>query len=150
VKHVSNKDFETNRLLYSFYCKDVKPISLNNLYPTSKSGHRYMSDDGLMFKTTLSWHIVKDLLDKKLRAEDFSKLSNPLILKILLGFPDMFYKNGNLRKRDTSNHIKPIEDVLAEVFGYNDTLHFESSARKVCSDFYFISLDLYEFNWGTK
>ena len=57
-------------------------------------------------------------------------------LKIEVSYPkDMYYyKNGNLKRLDASNAIKPFEDGIAEAVGVDDTQNMKVKIEKFYND----------------
>jgi crossover junction endodeoxyribonuclease RusA len=76
------------------------PPSANNLYPTSRSGHRFPS------KRLKEYHaaVMAELVRLRVPRE---RITERIALTLLLQPPD-------LRRRDISNTVKAIEDALTQ------------------------------------
>jgi len=78
------------------------PATINNAYPTGKSGRRYLSEEGRAWKDELAWSFKSRKPSKK----DF-------IVEIFLEF-------GDNRKRDIDNGLKLILDALSGIIWEDD------------------------------
>lgn len=140
-----------NRVLSEFLNKDLivflkienlPPLSLNSIYPTSRSGHRFLSDEGRVFKDTIMTALANYVIENKF--EDYQGFKFHCSLEICFGFSELYFKNGGIKRNDVSNYIKPIEDAIAEFFGYDDAYNFEVIARKYYSEVPRIDIKLYK------
>ncbi len=90
------------------------PLSLNNMYPTSKSGHRYMTKEGKSFKSAASMYAMVAARNAGWEA-GWEAGSGPLGLRLV-----MWFLNTN-RRRDIDNRIKAAADAIAEGLGIDDS-----------------------------
>ncbi len=86
------------------------PLSLNNMYPTSKSGHRYMTKEGKSFKSAAGMYAMVAARDA-----GWEDGSGPLGLRLV-----MWFLNTN-RRRDIDNRIKAAADAIAEGLCIDDS-----------------------------
>lgn len=106
---------------------DSHALPLNRLYPTSKSGRRFLSAEGNAFKT-----LVRVMTRKALNESTFA--FNPETQYISTEFffytPKLLTKQGkiNQKKPDTSNCIKALEDAIFEVLGVDDCYNLDVTA----------------------
>lgn len=83
---------------------------------------------------------TESIIDKLSQYSDISDHSKDIISKVaqsdLLGsidiewYTDIYYKNGNIKRIDTTNIIKPVEDILASWTTIDDKYHYNVSASK--------------------
>lgn len=85
-----------------------KPESLNNAYSNSKSGGRYLTEVGKLYKDEVGWLARAAAMEQR-----WTYGGERLKLTMLIHFPDR-------RRRDISNAIKLCEDALAEALGFDD------------------------------
>ena len=85
------------------------PLSLNNMYPTSKSGHRYMTKEGKDFKR----HAVAEAAIAMIET-GWDAGSGPLGLRLVMWFP-------NKRRTDLDNRIKAAMDAIAYGLDVDDS-----------------------------
>lgn len=115
----------------------IKPISTNAMYTAvtrTVNGRRKAS-----IISTEELRSYKDEIKTAIRLAVIGK--EPLdprkfySLNIEVSYPeDMFYfKNGNLKRLDASNAIKPLEDGIAEAVGVDDTQNMEVTISKFCN-----------------
>lgn len=79
------------------------PPSLNNMYPTSRSGRRYLSDEGKAFKAAALAAISE---------QDARSFVGPVKIAMRLYRPQ--------KRGDLSNRIKAVEDVLTAAGVWQD------------------------------
>jgi Holliday junction resolvase RusA-like endonuclease len=84
------------------------PPSMNNMYPTSRTGRRFLSKEGKAFKEELGLL----LLEAAPHGWFLHPVDEMVDLRIAVFFRD--------RRRDASNIIKVLEDGLAHHLGFND------------------------------
>lgn len=94
---------------------EIEAITLNNAYPTSCQGRRFLSSRGKQFKHYIS-------VKTKSEAKEFKADAKAYKLNLLLGFSNYFTKKNTVNKKrpDISNCIKLIEDSIFESLGVND------------------------------
>ena len=69
----------------------IKPLSLNNVYKQARSGRRFLSDEGKIYKKIIS---------KELKDYSFSFHEKQYItLNIRFFLSDMMTKSGRIKKR---------------------------------------------------
>ncbi len=85
------------------------PMSLNNMYPTSKSGHRYMTDAGKVFK-----HVAGMCAMVAARDAGWEAGIGPLGLRLVMWF-------ANKRRTDLDNRVKAAMDSIAEGLDIDDS-----------------------------
>lgn len=120
----------------------ISPISVNSMYPTSKYGRRFLSNEGVVYEATIRYCLAKEVVEKDLHQ--LHDLDFHMSLCVEFGMPDLYYKNGAVKNKDCSNHIKPVEDAVAKFFGYNDSLNFEVYTKKYYSPTSHIKISLYK------
>jgi len=121
----------------------INPVSLNAMYPTSKYGRRFLSNEGVVYEATIRYYLAKEVVENNLHQ--LHDLDFHMSLSVEFGMPDLYFKNGTVKNKDCSNHIKPVEDAVAKFFGYNDSLNFEVYSRKYYSPEPHIKISLYKF-----
>ncbi len=85
------------------------PVSLNNAYPTSKNGRRFLSKAGKAFKDETSVIVWLAESDADWEAGD-----GALGIRLMMWFP-------NKRRADIDNRIKLALDSIAEALGVDDS-----------------------------
>lgn len=90
-----------------------KPVSLNNAYPTGRSGRRYPS------REYAAWKAAAALIA---RAAGVRPIEGPVGIDLLVVFPS--------RRADLDNCIKPILDSLTGIGYADDRQVVEIRARK--------------------
>lgn len=130
-------------LIYYLEIADIKPISLNHMYPTNfKTGRRYISPEGETYKQHIAILLASDI--NKRRLNHLFDIKDPLALYIDFLGADLFYKNGKLKKQDVSNFIKPVEDAISKFFNFDDSQNFEVHVRKISSSSFKIKIALFK------
>lgn len=102
----------------------MKPLSLNQMYPTGKNGRRYATPESKRYKEVIG------LLAKK-HYPEFMGYSSPLAVIITVLGP-ILTKKGEISKTaiDTDNIAKPIIDGIASSLGFNDSCVTSLFCRK--------------------
>lgn len=140
---------------------ELNPLSYNDMY-VSRFSKGKKGENGSPDKKSKQWMYAKDetkdykyTIQEKVVEYFYNKGGLPklepestLTLQYIFGV-DAFFKNGNPRKKDCSNFIKPIEDAVAAAIGIDDAYNFSSVQQKVGftdvgRDKPFIALLLYE------
>lgn len=85
------------------------PLSLNNAYPTSKAGKRYLTTAGKRWKLAAAYLIRSAATAQGFAVSEKARLA----LSMVLHFADN-------RRCDISNRVKMAEDALAESLGFDD------------------------------
>lgn len=99
------------------------PVSVNNAFPTSRSGHRFPSAEYKAFQARLG-----GLLRERARIE---AIHGPLSVEIELHAADWFTKDGSVRKKDVANYEKTLIDTVFKAIGLSDAFIFDLRMRKV-------------------
>jgi Holliday junction resolvase RusA-like endonuclease len=99
------------------------PVSVNNAFPTSRSGHRFPSGEYKAFQAKIGV-----LLKGHAKVE---KIHGPLSVEIELHAGDWFTKDGYARKKDLANYEKTLVDTVFKILGLHDSLIFDLRMRKV-------------------
>lgn len=116
----------------------IKPVSTNAMYRAvtrTINGRRkasiISSEELIQYKNDIHHAIRLNVVGKE--PLDPRKLYT---LKVEVSYPkDMFYyKNGNLKRLDASNAIKPLEDGIAEGVGVDDTQNMSVHIEKFYND----------------
>jgi len=103
---------------------DRSPLSMNSAYPSSKSGRRFLSQDGKEYKKQIELAIGNKRLDVK---------SNQYVTaEVHCYFKDVFNKDGSIKKRkhDLDNHLKLLFDSASSCLGFDDSLIMSIEAHK--------------------
>ena len=110
------------------YAVPISPVPYNNAYITARfGGHRYLSPQAAEFKADIKTAFQDwDNLRGKPQLPHFANLAIDCL------FPPraLYYKNGNLRRKDASSFIKLIEDALAEHLQIDDMYNVQVSVSK--------------------
>lgn len=111
---------------------DMLPPSVNQVYVNSKSGGRFMSEEGKSFKQAAAAHFLSKHRAQLLLMSKDAKYS----VTIKLYFPDLENKTWpktaktRYKRLDASNHVKVLEDVIAAVTGVDDSNTFRLTVEK--------------------
>lgn len=104
----------------TFFVRLPLPPSVNNMFPNSVNGKRVRSEAYKEWAVEAAWDVIR----KRNLAKRRNYLPDPpYSLSIDLFFPDA-------RRRDASNYIKAVEDLLSQYLEYDDTLNYELHVRK--------------------
>lgn len=108
-------------------------LTLNMLYPSSKTGRRFLSKKGKDFKTLVSIETKKALLGSSF---SFDPETHYLSTEIFFYTPRLVTAKGRISKGkpDTSNCIKALEDAVFETLGIDDCYNLDVSASVNYSD----------------
>jgi Holliday junction resolvase RusA-like endonuclease len=99
------------------------PVSVNNAFPTSRSGHRFPSVEYKAFQARMA-----GLLRGRAKID---ALHGPLSVEIELHAADWFTQGGGVRKKDLANYEKTLIDTVFKILGLHDALIFDLRMRKV-------------------
>lgn len=104
-----------------------KVISNNRMY-FCRGNRKILTPEYQLFKEGFTKYVPeppawKELLDTLPTKGRRSKL-------ILHWYTDLYYKNGELVRKDSSNIIKPFEDTLSEWLGIDDKYNMVVQANK--------------------
>ena len=105
---------------------DTKPVSVNQAYPSSKSGRRYLSLEGKTYKNLIGWMA---------KMEGGEVITTPCKMVYTFGFTDK-------RRRDVDDYVKLTQDALSGVWFEDDCQITEFTAKKVQSDEYFVEIEM--------
>lgn len=100
------------------------PPSLNNMYPTSRQGRRYVSKEGKAFKKLAKAIVAIAIRGNQLAPDEWYHVRIDF-------YTQLFYKNGKPKKWDVTNHQKAVEDSLAEAVGVDDSRFLVVWGRKL-------------------
>lgn len=143
--------------LLKFTVDKIKPIQSNDSYvPAYNHKKRYS-----YFRKSSELKVMQAEFEKffeinePVPAEELSKfrdlISNNTLLDLCLIIrvpkSDIYFKNGKLKTKDTSNYIKPLEDCIYSYLGvddkHNTTIHVERVAEDGRDD-YLIEVYVFE------
>lgn len=107
--------------LYEFFIP-VEAYSSNHAY-MSRGRKRFLSNEARTYKYEIEW-----FLEHQSELPDIEKIH----LDILIGFDreTLFTKKGELKRRDTSDCIKLVEDSFSDFIGKDDKYNFVVHAEK--------------------
>jgi Holliday junction resolvase RusA-like endonuclease len=115
---------------------DTAALPMNNVYPTSKTGRRFLSPKGRDFKLLVSRATRESYLKTGFA---FDPETQYISSEIFIYTPKLFTKKNkiNKNKADTSNCIKTVEDAVFEALGIDDCYNLDMSvsvhqAEKPC------------------
>lgn len=104
------------------------PPSMNNSYPTARSGHRYKS------KELRNWERQFEIwaLQNAKQFQDKPTKQEPLYFKVIFCFTreQLYFKNGKLKKVDLDNRLKHIIDKICQLLEIDDKQIWWISASK--------------------
>jgi Holliday junction resolvase RusA-like endonuclease len=105
---------------------DIKPLSLNQLYPSNRNGRRFLSKDGAIYKAT-----IQNAVKSNLKLFPEKGYSLPLEFNLIVSGPYLT-KQGAISKTagDVDNAIKGILDAVCDELDINDACVFRVSAEK--------------------
>lgn len=105
-----------------------EPLPLNRLYPTSKSGKRFLSAEGASFKRLVSISTIQALAGSKL---DFNPETQYISTEVFFYTPKLFTKQRkvNQKKPDLDNCFKALFDSIFEVIGFDDCYNLSVSGQ---------------------
>lgn len=93
------------------------PPSLNNMYPTSRAGHRFLSSEGKAFKNAFELEMNRQGWPCLIEYADHS-----FSLIVEFYWSGWFTKDGKLwTNRDVSNRYKAIEDAIFKKIQIDDS-----------------------------
>jgi Holliday junction resolvase RusA-like endonuclease len=105
------------------------PPSSNNIYVTSKRGHRFLSKKGREYKT-----IIIDTVRNAALEEGFAIGLKNYFVRLFMQFHlPILFKNGEIRIFDISNRIKVLEDAIMDGLEMDDRQCTEITVCKVDS-----------------
>lgn len=127
-----------------FHCTAVlrlKPISVNHAYTVFR-GRKHLTKAGKSFKAQVTKAVAGCTTDWRTAHALVLEEGHNLRLTIHLGLPDLQNKTygvpggaqHRLRKVDSSNYIKLLEDAISAGSGLDDRYHTEVSITKVHAD----------------
>ena len=104
----------------------LPPISGNKMYGSNRYGHRYLVREAKDYKEQVMWLCKGETVDG----------TKPLCLQLTFYFPYQRYynKNGTLKRIDTTNYVKLIEDAIAEGMGYDDKQNVRHVLERLPTD----------------
>lgn len=106
---------------------NAAPLSLNNVYSTSRSGRRFLTAKGKTFK-----ELIKHATKRAQTAQGFvfNKNLEYLSSEVFYYTPKLFTLSGkiNQKKPDTSNCFKVLEDAIFETLGIDDCYNLDVDA----------------------
>jgi Holliday junction resolvase RusA-like endonuclease len=103
-----------------FHVGFALPPSVNNLYPT-RGGRRVKSEEYKQWIHDSGMHILSK--KRTFKKKGYKMPEPPYKFELRLFFPDN-------RRRDASNYIKAVEDLVANMLGYDDKEHVELYVAK--------------------
>lgn len=116
------------------YYLEVNPMPSNDAYGSFRQGRsvrRYLRPDYRDWKNA-----VKELCDLQ-HPEPLKELDEPefLVIEVYIywEWSAIFAKNGNLKKKDLSGHLKLLEDSLADHLELDDSANFRLIMNKIPS-----------------
>lgn len=83
----------------------IKPLSLNQAFPTNIGGKRYIKPEYDWHKHRVSQMVQVAMNDQK--APDVA------MIRLVFGFPQLWHDNGNMKSIDPDGFIKVTQDALA-------------------------------------
>ena len=106
---------------------ESEPLPLNRLYPSSKSGRRFLSAEGKAFKLMVRYASIKAYNEQ---GFIFDPDSQYISTEVFYYTPKLITAEGkiNTKKSDTSNNFKAIEDSIFETLGINDCYNLNINA----------------------
>jgi len=106
---------------------NAEALTMNMLYPTNKTGRRFLSKKGSDFKKIVSIETKKAMLGS---GFTFNPETHYTSSEIFIYTPRLVTKAGKLSKikPDTSNCIKALEDAVFESLGIDDMHNLDVSA----------------------
>lgn len=110
---------------------DIRPIGINNYQKSAKSGRRYITPEGKLYKQNLISELMK-YREKFVLANMAIGWPVMVNLEMHYYFTNYYTKKGELNKNlvDVDGPNKIIIDALFECLGHDDNLlHSQSSER---------------------
>jgi Holliday junction resolvase RusA-like endonuclease len=105
---------------------EIKPLSLNQLYPSNRQGRRFLSKQGAQYKELIQQAV-------KLNSRYFPEkgYSLPLEFTYIVCGP-FLTKSGTISKTagDLDNFCKPLLDSVCQELEINDSCVFKITAEK--------------------
>jgi Holliday junction resolvase RusA-like endonuclease len=106
---------------------DAHALPLNRLYPSSKTGRRFLSKEGSDYK-----RLVQIATRDAYLSQGFNFNSDTQFISTEFHFytPKLLTKQGKISKAkaDTSNCIKALEDGIFETLGIDDCYNLDITA----------------------
>lgn len=100
------------------------PLSLNNAYPTLRSGRRVCSSALNTWKMEFNkwWLLNKSIIEneKKTLQIDSNNNSIHIACTFYFHYHSVRCKNGQAKKLDTSNYLKPLHDAISRAIEIDD------------------------------
>lgn len=124
----------------SFILNDFPlPPTVNKLYATAKTGHRFKSREAKEFEHQADiWMLTRRGILNDIRKHFQAKIHSSHWIRvdmyIHLESQKLFTKQGKLKKIDAANRIKPAHDKLSELIGIDDKHFSVGKAEFVLSD----------------
>lgn len=106
---------------------NIKPVSLNNAYCSSRTGRRFMTREGKTYKEIVSWEAKKH----------FEQKTGELGIYFEFGFKDK-------RRRDVDDYVKLAQDALTGIAFLDDSQIIELTAKKVIGDTEYLLIEVYD------
>lgn len=116
----------------------IKPLSLNQLYPSNRNGRRFLSKEGLAYKKA-----IQDAV--KLNLKSFPDKGYHLPLRFSYTIYGPFLTNkGQISKTagDLDNYCKPILDAISQELGIDDSCVFKIEANKELANHWEVEFSL--------
>lgn len=147
-------------LLIKFTVDNIKPIQSNDSYVPSynhSKKYSYFRKSDELKKMQAEFHRYFDLnpLDEQelTNLEDYINSGDSLLdLVMVVRMPksDMYYKNGKLKTKDTSNFVKPLEDCIYDYLDIDDKYNTIVHTERVSEDRDNYSIEVYIFKGYTS
>jgi len=99
-------------------------LPLNRLYPTNKSGRRFLSKEGSDYKKIVHVETYRAVREQ---GFSFNPKTHYLSSEIFFYTPKLITKKKEISKAkpDTSNLVKALEDAVFEVLGIDDCYNLD-------------------------
>lgn len=105
----------------------ANPLPLNRLYPTNKSGRRFLSKEGQEYKRAVQIATRDAYLEQGFK---FNPETHYISSEVFYYMPKLITKARkiSLNKPDTSNLFKALEDSVFETLGIDDAYNLDITA----------------------
>lgn len=130
--------------------KGIKPLSVNESYMATSytSGSGYKGAKIAPSPALTNYKEEMSALFEKAYGDRILDSDKLYTLRLIFSLPKLqfYYKNGKIRKQDTSNFIKPLEDIISQVIRVDDSKFVKVSSEKYFNDTeeYYIAVEISE------